>query len=263
MGVWVDGVGKTFRTKFKETEVFKEISLKIADGEFVSLIGPSGCGKSTLLNIIAGLEKATSGQVYIGDEMVSGPGPDRIVMFQEAALFPWLKVIDNVTFGLKIKGQNKEERQAIAMEFLQMTHLTNFKNAYVHELSGGMRQRVALARCLTMDSKVLLMDEPFGALDSQTRLILQTELQRIWEQTKKTIVMVTHSVEEAVLLSDRIFIMSTNPGGIKAVHEVNLPRPRHVNAPQVVSMMEKVLLDIKEEVEKVAKAEFDANWHLE
>lgn len=263
MGVIVDSVGKTFNTKFKDTIVFDDISMTINKGEFVSLIGPSGCGKSTLLNIIAGLEKATKGKVMVEGDMVLGPGPDRIVMFQEAALFPWLKVIDNVTFGLKINGLKKEERDAIAMEYLQMTHLTKFKNAFVHELSGGMRQRVALARCLTMNSKVLLMDEPFGALDSQTRLILQSELQRIWVQTKKTIIMVTHSVEEAVLLSDRIIIMSSNPGGIKAVHDIDLPRPRHLNAPQVVAMMEKVHEDIKEEVEKVAKAEFDSNWHLE
>lgn len=263
MSLNIKNVSKTFITKSKETEVFKEVSLTINEGEFVSLIGPSGCGKSTLLNIIAGLEKATSGEVYVNDTIVNTPGPDRIVMFQESALFPWLRVIDNVTFGLKLKGLKKAQREEIAMKYLQMTHLTRFKDAFIHELSGGMRQRVALARCLTMNASVLLMDEPFGALDSQTRLILQAELQKIWQETKKTIVMVTHSVEEAVLLSDRIFIMSTNPGGIKSVHEVELSRPRHIDSPELIQKMHTVLVDIKEEVEKVAKAEFDVNWHLE
>ncbi|MDW7661200.1 MAG: ABC transporter ATP-binding protein [Bacillota bacterium] len=258
----INNLSKTFKTKTKETAVFKSIDLKIDKGQFICLIGPSGCGKSTLLNIIAGHEKANEGEVLLEGKAVTTPGPDRIMMFQESALFPWLKVIDNVIFGLKIAGVSKDEAYATADRYLHMTHLSQFKNAYIHELSGGMRQRVALARCLSMDSEIMLMDEPFASLDSQTRLILQLELQRIWEATKKTIVFVTHSVEEAVLLSDKIVLMSVNPGGIKKIYDIDIPRPREVDSEAVVHKMSIVLKDLKEEVEKVAKAEFDTDWHL-
>jgi NitT/TauT family transport system ATP-binding protein len=258
----VKNVSKVFKSKSKETAVFDSLNLEINKGEFLCLIGPSGCGKSTLLNIIAGLEKATGGEVLMEGKTVTTPGPDRIMMFQESALFPWLKVIDNVIFGLKIAGVDKKEAYAIADRYLHMTHLSQFKNAYIHELSGGMRQRVALARCLSMDAEIMLMDEPFGALDSQTRLILQLELQKIWEATKKTIIFVTHSVEEAVLLSDRIVLMSANPGGIKKIYDIDIPRPREVDSDAVVHKISFVLKDLKEEVEKVAKAEFDTDWHL-
>ncbi|MBN2285011.1 MAG: ABC transporter ATP-binding protein [Tissierellales bacterium] len=258
----VNNVSKIFKSRSKETVVFNSLNLNIRKGEFLCLIGPSGCGKSTLLNIIAGLEQATEGEVLLEGKVVSDPGPDRIMMFQEAALFPWLKVIDNVIFGLKIAGVKKGEAYKMAERYLHMTHLSQFKNAYIHELSGGMRQRVALARCLCMDAEIMLMDEPFGALDSQTRFILQLELQKIWEATKKTIIFVTHSVEEAVLLSDRIVLMSANPGGIKKIYEINLPRPREVDSDAVVHQMSSVLKDLKEEVGKVAKAEFDTDWCL-
>lgn len=263
MHVILNALSKIFLTKSKETHVFKNIYLEVSHGEFICLLGPSGCGKSTLLNIIAGLEMPSEGRVIVSGLDVASPGPDRAMMFQESALFPWLTVIENVTFGMKLQGVSKEERTRIALKYLKMTHLTKFKNAYIHELSGGMRQRVALARCLAMESEILLMDEPFGALDSQTRLILQMELQKIWLSTKKTIFFVTHSVEEAVLLADRILIMSCYPGGIKSIYPVDLPHPRSVDSEDVSSIMRSVLKELKEEVEKVAKEEFDADWHIQ
>lgn len=263
MGLELRDVYKKFITKTKETIVFENISLTVDNGEFICLIGPSGCGKSTLLNIIAGLELPTGGECKLNGKPINTPGPDRMMMFQDSALFPWLKVIDNVEFGLKLAGVEKARRKEIALEFLKKTHLTKFQNSYIHELSGGMRQRVALARCLSMNSDMLLMDEPFAALDSQTRLILQMELQKIWIETQKTIVFVTHSVEEAVLLADRIVLMSANPGGIKEIFKINIKRPRAVESLEVMETMSEVLKSLREEVEKVAKAEFDTEWHLE
>ena len=173
------GAGKIFSTPSGNTKALENVNLTVARGEFVSLVGPSGCGKTTVLNIIAGLEQASSGKVYKEGREIMGAGPDRIVMFQEPALFPWLKVVDNVEYGMKIAGVPKKERREKAMHYLKMVHLTRFASHFIHELSGGMRQRVALSRALAMDSDILLMDEPFAALDSQTRSILHTELQQI------------------------------------------------------------------------------------
>ncbi|KNZ70581.1 ABC transporter [Thermincola ferriacetica] len=259
----VEGVSKSFATKNGHTHTLQDINIEIADGEFISLVGPSGCGKSTLLNIIAGLEEPTSGQITKNGKKVTEAGPDRVVMFQEAALFPWLKVIENVEYGMKIAGLSKERRREKALHFLKMVHLTRFINCYPHELSGGMRQRVALARALAMDSDVLLMDEPFAALDSQTRNILHRELQQIWWQTRKTILFVTHNVEEAVLLADRVIVMAANPGRIKRVFNVRLARPRDIDNVDVAFVVSEIMADLKEEVEKVAKAEFDSDWSLE
>jgi NitT/TauT family transport system ATP-binding protein len=185
------------------------------------------------------------------------------MMFQDSALFPWLKVIDNVEFGMKIAGVPKEERRDKAMKYLRMVHLTKFKNSYIHELSGGMRQRVALARALTLDSKVLLMDEPFSALDSQTKSILQLQLQKVWMQTKKTIVFVTHNVEEAVLLADRVVVMAANPGKIKREFSIKLARPRTIENIDLSYVVAEVMKDLKEEVEKVARSEYDSDWSIE
>ncbi|ADG83095.1 ABC transporter ATP-binding protein [Thermincola potens] len=259
----VEGVSKSFATKNGHTHTLQDVNIEIADGEFISLVGPSGCGKSTLLNIIAGLEEPTSGQITKNGKKVTEAGPDRVVMFQEAALFPWLKVIENVEYGMKIAGLSKERRREKALHFLKMVHLTRFINCYPHELSGGMRQRVALARALAMDSDVLLMDEPFAALDSQTRNILHRELQQIWWQTRKTILFVTHNVEEAVLLADRVIVMAANPGRIKRVFNVRLARPRDIDNVDVAFVVSEIMADLKEEVEKVAKAEFDSDWSLE
>lgn len=259
----ISGVYKTFTQKNGATNALQDVHLSIKKGEFVVLVGPSGCGKSTLLNIIAGLEKPTSGQVCKEGRPILEAGPDRMVMFQEAALFPWLKVIENVEYGMKIKGLGKRERREKAIHFLKMVHLTRFATAYPHELSVGMRQRVALARALSMDSDILLMDEPFAALDSQTKSILHTELQQIWGATKKTIIFVTHNVDEAVLLADRVIVMTANPGRIKKEFRVQLGRPRNIEDIDLARTVGQILGELKEEVEKVAKAELDSDWTLE
>jgi NitT/TauT family transport system ATP-binding protein len=208
-----------------------DVSLHIAEGEFVCLVGPSGCGKSTLLNIIAGLDRADRGTVFADGRPVEGPGPHRLMMFQEAALFPWLTVLGNVLFGLKLlNGLSPEDRRKKAEYFLELVGLKRFMHANVHELSGGMKQRVALARALAPDPSVLLMDEPFGALDALTREQLYGDIQRIWSQHRKTIVFVTHNVREAVCLGDRVILLSPHPGRIREAFPIPLPRPRDINS---------------------------------
>ncbi|MCX7709493.1 MAG: ABC transporter ATP-binding protein [Clostridia bacterium] len=263
MSLIIEAVGKRFITKHKKTHTLEQINLEFKKGEFVCLLGPSGCGKSTLLNIIAGLEKASEGKVLLNGKEVKSAGPDRAVMFQESALFPWLRVIDNVEFGMKMAGVSREERREKALKYLKMVHLTKFQNSFVHELSGGMKQRVALARALTLDSEVLLMDEPFAALDSQTKNILQLELQRIWWETKKTIVFVTHNVEEAVILADRVIVMSANPGRVKKEFKIQLARPRQADSLDLTYVVADIMKALKKEVEKVAKAEYDSDWNIE
>ncbi|HVJ49048.1 ABC transporter ATP-binding protein [Desulfitobacterium sp.] len=260
MSLRVEKVSKDFSTQHKSTHALEEVELQVEKGEFVCLLGPSGCGKSTLLNIIAGLDRATEGEVHLNGREITGPGPDRVVMFQESALFPWLRVIDNVEFGMKLAGIPKVERRKKALEYLKMVRLTQFKNSFIHELSGGMKQRVALARALALDSEILLMDEPFAALDSQTKRILQNELQRIWAETHKTIIFVTHSVEEAVLLGDRIVVMAANPGRVKAEFRLDLQRPRNLEDAQLRAIIAEIMKDLKEEVEKVAQEEYDLDW---
>ncbi|WP_378951457.1 ABC transporter ATP-binding protein [Pelosinus sp. sgz500959] len=260
MSVIVENVSKSFITKTDKINTLHNINVEFHKGEFVCILGPSGCGKSTLLNIIAGLEQATTGRVICNGNEVKEAGPDRVVMFQEAALFPWLKVIDNVEFGMKLAGIPKAERREKAEKYLKMVHLTRFQNCFIHELSGGMRQRVALARALTLDSEVLLMDEPFAALDSQTKSILQVELQQIWLETKKNIIFVTHNVEEAVLLADRVIVMAANPGVIKKEFHIQLARPRQPENVDLAYLAADIMKELKEEVEKVAKAEFDNDW---
>lgn len=262
MSLKVDAVSKRFISKHKETYTLDNVNLSFKKGEFICLLGPSGCGKSTLLNIIAGLEKPTEGKVFLGNKEIQGVGPDRAVMFQESALFPWLKVIDNVEFGMKIAGVPKEERREKALKYIKMVHLSKFKDSYIHELSGGMRQRIALARALTLDSEVLLMDEPFSALDSQTKSILRLQLQKIWWETKKTIIFVTHNVEEAVLLADRVIVMAANPGRVKKEFKINLGRPREESNIDVAAVTAEIMKELKEEVEKVAKAEYDSDWSI-
>ncbi len=263
MSIVVKNICKSFLTKHKETHTLQRVNMEIKTGEFVCILGPSGCGKSTLLNIIAGLEKASEGKIFLNDQEVKGPGPDRAMMFQESALFPWLRVLDNVEFGMKMTGVAKEIRREKALKYLKMVHLTKFQNSFIHELSGGMKQRVALARALTLDSEVLLMDEPFAALDSQTKNILQIELQRIWLETKKTIIFVTHNVEEAVLLADRVVVMTANPGQIKAEFNIQLSRPRQVEDIDLAYTVAKIMKEVKDEVEKVAKDEYDSDWAIQ
>jgi len=211
----------------KEFVAFRDIDLEIGKGEFLVLVGPSGCGKSTLLDILAGLAYPTSGTVHIDGKEVTGPALDRGIVLQGYALFPWRTVRQNIEFGLEIKKVPKRERQTISDHFITLVGLDGFADRHPHELSGGMKQRVAIARALAYDPEVLLMDEPFAAVDAQTREGLQDELLRIWEATGKTIVFVTHSIDEAVFLGDRVAVLSANPGTLRGVVRIDLPRPRH------------------------------------
>lgn len=222
------GVGKQFRVGGRALDVLANVSLAITEGEFVCLVGPSGCGKSTLLNIIAGLEKPSAGRVLADGRPVAGVGADRILMFQEPALFPWLTVRENVEFGLKLRGYTREERVSRAMEALRLVGLADFARSFVHQLSGGMKQRAALARALVLDPGILLLDEPFAALDAQSRDVLHGELLEIWSRTGKTIVFVTHNVPEALRLADRIVVFSARPGRVIGEFPVKMPRPRQV-----------------------------------
>lgn len=211
----------------KEFVALKDINLKVNKGEFIAIVGPSGCGKSTLLDILAGLAQPTSGSILIDGKKVNGPALDRGIVLQGYALFPWRTVRQNVEFGLEIKKIPKAERKTISASFINLVGLDGFGDHYPHELSGGMKQRVAIARALAYDPEVLLMDEPFAAVDAQTRETMQDELLRIWEETGKTIVFVTHSIEEAVFLADRVVVLGTNPGSVKDILDIDLPRPRH------------------------------------
>lgn len=244
----IKNVFKLFSVDGKEMEALRDISLSIKDNEFICFIGPSGCGKTTLLRIIAGLEEPSSGGVYLSGKLIRGPGPERGMVFQEYSLFPWRTVLDNVAFGLELKGVRKAERREKARQYLKMVGLERFEERYPHELSGGMKQRVAIARALVNEPHALLMDEPFGALDAQTRNIMQSELLRIWEEEKKTIVFVTHSVDEAIYLADRIVIMSARPGRIKDIIEVDIPRPRNRTSLEVNEIRDRILCDLRSEI---------------
>ncbi len=223
------------------------IDLGVGAGEFVCLIGPSGCGKSTLLNLVAGLDRPTAGDVLVDDQMVQGPGTDRVMIFQAAALFPWLDVLGNVEFGLRMNGVARAGRQATARRYLQLVNLLEFEHTFVHQLSGGMKQRVALARALALDPDVLLMDEPFGALDAQTRDRLHDEVQNIWTATAKTVLFVTHNVREAIVLGDRVLVMSPRPGRIRQEFRIDLPRPRQIENYAVVDLSREILHVLKDE----------------
>jgi ABC-type nitrate/sulfonate/bicarbonate transport system, ATPase component len=210
----------------EQITALEDISLEIEDKEFVCFLGPSGCGKTTLLRIIAGLDSATGGKAVIDDHVIAGPDPKMAMIFQEYSLYPWRNVIDNIAFGLEVRGIPKEERYSAASRYLELVGLNGFEKSYPYELSGGMRQRVAVARALSVEPEVLLMDEPFGALDAQTRNKLQKELLDIWGKTRKTIIFVTHSVDEAVFLADRIVVLTRRPGRVREVIPLDLPRPR-------------------------------------
>ena len=220
------GVRKVYNKNGRVLEVLDVERFVVREGEFITVIGPSGCGKSTFLHIVGGFIKAEGGSIRVYGEEVSGPGPDRGMMFQEFALFPWRTVAGNVAWGLEAQGMPKEEIEAVVRKYLEMMSLSEFSNHLPAELSGGMKQRVALARVLAFDPKVLLMDEPFGALDAQTREVMQEELTRLWGQTGKTIVFVTHDIEEAVYLGDRVVVLTARPGRIREEVPIALPRPR-------------------------------------
>ena len=250
----VEGVSKWFRTPRATVLALDNIDLRVEEGEFVCLVGPSGCGKTTLLDILAGLTLPDQGHVLADDQAVEGPGRHRLVMFQEPALFPWLNVFGNVMFGLKrTPGLTARQRRDIAAYHLKLVGLEKFKRAFVHELSGGMKQRVALARTLAYHPAVLLMDEPFGALDAHTRTRLQNDLLNIWERDRKTVLFVTHSVDEAVFLSDKVVVMTRSPGRIKQVVDVDLPRPRRRSELLLDPHYQKYVVDIERMIDDTSE----------
>jgi NitT/TauT family transport system ATP-binding protein len=234
----------------------ENIQLQVNRGEFLCVVGPSGCGKSTLLHLIAGLQKPTSGHVRMDGVLVDSPGTDRILIFQELGLFPWLTVAQNVEFGMKMKGIPKSERREKIQHYLRLVHLLQFKDSYTHQLSGGMRQRVALARALATEPDVLLMDEPFAALDAQTRDLLHDELERIWSETGKTIIFVTHNVREAVRLGDRVALFTFRPGRIKREFLIDLPRARHLEDIAVANKAREILDELREEINKSLEEQY-------
>ena len=242
----IENVSKSFRTASGTVLALDRITLSVAEAEFVCLVGASGCGKSTLLNIIAGLEKPDSGRVLADGKPVTAPGRERLVMFQESALFPWLDVIGNVLFGLKLKPNlTHKDRLDVAKYYLELVGLTRFERANIHELSGGMKQRVALARALAPNPRVLLMDEPFAALDALTREQLYGDLQNIWKSRRKTIVFVTHNVREAACLGDRVLLFSPHPGRIREEFPIELPRPRDINSVDLAAYASRITHALK------------------
>jgi len=239
-----------FHTKGQEVEAVRAANVHVRPGEFVSLIGPSGCGKSTLLNAVAGFIEPSDGQVLLDGQRVTGPGSDRGVVFQQYSLFPWMTVRANVEFGLRMKGVSASERQAQARTLLGLAGLLSFENHYPDQLSGGMKQRVGIVRALATSPQVLLMDEPFGALDSQTRVVMQEILTNMWQRLRISVLFITHDIEEAVFLSDRIYVMTARPGRIKAELDVPLPRPRTpamTSAPEFAAMVRQIKGLIREE----------------
>jgi NitT/TauT family transport system ATP-binding protein len=259
MNIAFENVTKTFAGRAGNMLALDDINVAISKGEFICLVGPSGCGKSTLCNMLAGFETPTTGRVALNGQTVKAPSIERAMMFQEPALFPWMSVRGNVEFGLKSLKLPAQERYTRAEKFLKMVHLSQFGNAQPHELSGGMKQRVALARALAVDPKVLLMDEPFAALDAQTRDHLHIELQTIWRETRKTVLFVTHNVREAVTLATRVIVFTSRPGRIKKEFILDdLAYPRRVTEPRVAEMVVKVQAALRDEVAKAESAEYDA-----
>ncbi len=253
--IQVRGVEKTFSVGAQKIVALQNIDLDIRKGEFVCLLGPSGCGKSTLLNAVAGFQPPTKGTVTVDGRTITEPGPDRGMVFQEYALFPWMTVAQNVAFGLEIKGMSKAGIAERVEWLLQKLHLQDFRNRFPKDLSGGMRQRVAIARVLALDSPILLMDEPFGALDALTRRTLQDELLRIWEEVGKTILFVTHSIEESIYLADRIIVMTYRPGTIKRDVLVDMPRPRDGSAPEFNRLKRELSQMVMEEQQRFSQDE--------
>jgi len=248
----VENLDKTFQRRgMQPVEALRGIELTIAEGEFVSIVGASGSGKSTLLRVIDGLLEPSAGAVYVDGRPVDRPGRDRAMVFQQDSLLPWKTVSENVAYGLMLARTPKVEAFRIAQRFIDVTGLTGFERHYPHQLSGGMRQRVNVARALAVDPKILLLDEPFASLDAQTREIMQTELLSIWQQTKKTVLLITHQIDEAVFLSDRVVVFSARPGTVREVIEVPLPRPRQLElkrAPAFVELVDRIWKLIEAEV---------------
>jgi NitT/TauT family transport system ATP-binding protein len=252
----IDRVSQTFQTSGRQNHLaLSEISLTIEDGAFVSILGPSGCGKSTLLYIVGGFVNPTAGTAKVKGKIITGPGPDRGPVFQEFALFPWKNVLGNVMYGLRQQGASRAEAETQSRRLIEMVGLKGFENFYPKELSGGMKQRVAIARTLAYHPEVLLMDEPFGALDAQTRSRLQNDLLNIWERDRKTVLFVTHSVDEAVFLSDKVVVMTRAPGRIKEIVDIDLPRPRRRAELLLDPRYQKYVVDIERLIDDTGEVE--------
>ncbi|MEH7111288.1 ABC transporter ATP-binding protein [Neobacillus niacini] len=261
MYLTIEAIEKSFINDRKENvKVLDNINLHVKKGSFVSIVGPSGCGKSTLLYLVAGLDKADKGEIRVDGNLVTKPGPERVVVFQEAGLFPWLTVLENVTYGLTLKKMPKEEAKAKALDVLKMVHLSRYVNSYPHELSGGMKQRVSIARALVMEPDILLMDEPFSALDEQTRMVLHKELLEIWRKTKVTIFFITHNIREAVLLSEEVVVFATRPGRIKEIIPVPTMKDGVTPDSITVNTEQRILSILQEEIEKVLKEEMGDDY---
>ena len=253
MNITVEAVSKVFHNP--DSEVLKDINLEIAEGEFLCLLGPSGCGKSTLLNAVAGFALPSSGEISVEGKKITGPGPDRGMVFQEYALFPWMTIAQNIAFGLEVQKKSRGEIAQTVNQLLDLLHLKDFRDRFPKDLSGGMRQRVAIARVLALDSPIMLMDEPFGALDALTRRNLQDELLRIWEKLGKTILFVTHSIEESIYLADRIVVMTYRPGTVKRDQIVDMPRPRDPSSAAFNALKRELGALVMEEQQRHANAE--------
>jgi NitT/TauT family transport system ATP-binding protein len=250
-------VNLTFRPPNRApVRALQNFDIEIRSGEFLSIVGPSGCGKSTFLNVLLGLIKPDSGELSMHGRRIAGPGSDRAMVFQEFGLLPWRTVQHNVELGLELKGVAADKRRATAREFIELVGLSGFEQHYPHELSGGMKQRVGLARALATDPDVLLMDEPFAALDAQTRDLMHEELERVWSETGQTIVFVTHNVREAIRLGDRVLLLTFRPGRVKTVFPIALPRPRHMEDPQLALTARDVLAQLREEINKAVEEEY-------
>ncbi|MEH7125399.1 ABC transporter ATP-binding protein [Bacillus sp. JJ1773] len=261
MYLTIDRISKSFNNeKNDRIKVLDNINLNIEKGSFISIVGPSGCGKSTLLYLIAGLEKADEGEIKMDGKRVTHPGPDRVVVFQEAGLFPWLTVLENVTYGLLLKKIPKKQAEAKALEILKMVHLSRYTDSYPHQLSGGMKQRVAIARALVMEPDILLMDEPFSALDEQTRMVLHKELLDIWRKTKVTILFITHNIREAVLLSEKVIVFATRPGKVKEIITVQSAKDGVMPDSITLHSEQRILSILEEEIEKVLKEEMGDDY---
>lgn len=235
--VSVENLFVKFEGEHGDVQALDDVSFSMKEGEFLTILGPSGCGKSTLIRAIAGFQSPERGEIILGDKKVTEPGPDRIMVFQEFdQLFPWRTVICNITYALKVSGVKKEKREERAMHYLEMVNLKDFARAFPHQLSGGMKQRAAIARSLALNPEILLMDEPFGSLDAQTRSILQSELVRIWQKVGSTIIFITHNIQEAILMGDRVMVMSTAPGKIKDIIDVTIDRPRLPETPEFMKL---------------------------
>ena len=258
----LSNISMLYTQRGRRFAALRDVSLRVETGEFISIVGASGCGKTTLLRIVDGLISPTHGEVSVDGRTVTRPGPDRGFVFQQDALFPWRTVRDNIVFGLEVQGRPRRLARARAEELIRLVGLSGFEQHFPHELSGGMRQRANLARALTIDPDILLMDEPFAALDAQTREIMQAELLRIWERGQKTVLFVTHQIDEAVYLADRVVVMTSRPGQIKAVLDVNIPRPRDLSVkrlPEFLAIVDEIWKMIEEEVKAALRITGDGH----